>query len=294
MDGRVTAVGVHEGSDRGLRQHSSLCANATGPASECKCSCGGALHGSGLASSSHGRASAGRSAPAWTPLVDHVPHTPTVPWSGLWSAFKERRTKRRAAAKKARQERQRAAIDRAKDEITDWLAATVVDLPAAGPVVAATNAAMDAVSGDISNAIVGALNRNGYFDSSGASHMLCDFLASIACAMQKFRDQFQHHVADIVKAILRSRKMGNRSVIPGPVVTVAAQAAVNVLTRLPSACHFDDTLRAIRFLAISVCLAPEEHKAVVQCCLSPLEAYVLSDAIKQDLEDELPRGWVTH
>lgn len=89
-------------------------------------------------------------------------------------------------------------------------------------------------------------------------------------------------------------KKGNRSVIPGPVVTVAAQAAVNVLARLPSTCQFDDALRAIRFLAISVCPAPEEHKAVVQCCLSPLEVYVLSDAIKQDLEDELPRGWVTH
>ena len=276
-----------------MRYHPSSCANATGPASECKCSCGGALHGSGLASSSHARVSAGRSAPAWAPPVDQLPHIPTAPRSGLWSAFKERRTKRRAVAKKVRQERQRAAIDRAKDEITDWLAATVVDLPASGPIVAATNAAMDAISGDIASVIVGVLNRNGYFDPSGVSHMLCDFLASIACVMQKFRDQFQHHVTDIVKAILRSRKKGNRSVIPGPVVTVAAQAAVNVLTRLPSACHFDDALRAIRFLAISVCPAPEEHKAVVQCCLSPLEVFILSDAIKQELEDELPSGWVS-
>ncbi len=252
------------------------------------------MHGSGLASSSRGWASVGRSTSARTPPVDHMPHIPTAPWSGLWSALKERRTKRRTAATKARQERQRAAIDRAKDEITDWLATTVVDLPAVGPAVAATNAAMDAVSDDIANAIVGVLNRNGYSDPSGVSHMLCDFLASIACVMQKFRDQFQQHVADIVKAVLRSRKKENRSVIPGPVVTVAAQAAVNVLARLPPTCQFDDALRAIRFLAISVCPAPEKHKAVVQCCLSPLEVYVLSDAIKQDLEDELPRGWVTH
>ncbi len=249
------------------------------------------MHGSGLASSSRGWASVGRSTSARTPPVDHMPHIPTAPWSGLWSALKERRTKRRTAATKARQERQRAAIDRAKDEITDWLATTVVDLPAVGPAVAATNAAMDAVSDDIANAIVGVLNRNGYSDPSGVSHMLCDFLASIACVMQKFRDQFQQHVADIVKAVLRSRKKENRSVIPGPVVTVAAQAAVNVLARLPPTCQFDHALRAIRFLAISVCPAPEEHKAVVQCCRSPLEAYVLSDAIKQDLEDELPRGW---
>jgi hypothetical protein len=222
-----------------------------------------------------------------------MPHVPTALWPGLWAALKEGRTRRRTAAKKARQERQRAAIERAKDEITDWLAATVVDVPAAGiAVMAATNAAMDAVSGDIANAIVGTLNRNGYFYPSGASHMLCDFLASMACAMQRFRDQLRHHVADIVKAILKSRKKENRSAIPGPVVTVAVQAAMNVVTKLPPVYQFDDVLRAIRFLAISVCPAPEEHRAVVQCCLSPLEAYILSDAIKQDLKEELPRGWV--
>lgn len=213
--------------------------------------------------------------------------------SGLWAALKERRTRRRTAAEKARQERQRAAIGRAEDKINDWLAATVVDFPAAGIAVAATNAAMDAVSDDIAHAIVGALNRNGCFDSSGAGHILCDFLASIACAMQNFRDQFQHHIVDIVKAILKSRKKENRSVIPGPVATVATQAAVNVLTRLQSVHHFDDMLRAVRILAISVCPAPEKHRAVVQCCLRPLEVYVLSDAIKQDLKDELPRGWIT-
>jgi hypothetical protein len=275
----------------GVMKHPSSCANAKGPASECQCSCGGDKHGSGRVSS-RDRLSAGRSAPAWMPPVDRLPPVTTAPSSGLWAALKEARTRRRTAAEKARQERQCAAIERAKDEINDWLAATVVGFPGAGIAVAATNAAMDAVSDDIANVIVGALNRNGCFDPSGSGHILCDFLASIACAMQKFRDQFQHHMVDIVKAILKSRKKENRSVIPGPVATVAAQAAVNVLTKLQSVHHFDDMLRAVRLLAISVCPAPEKHKAVVQCCLSPLEVYVLSDAIKQDLKDELPRGWI--
>jgi len=210
----------------------------------------------------------------------------------LWAALKETRTRRREAAEKARQEKQRTAIERAKDQITDWLAGTIVDFPAADVTIAATNAAMEAVSGDIANAITGMLNGNGYSDPSHASHMLCDFLAAIACAMQRFRDQFQHHVADIVRATLKSRIRGNRTVIPGPVATVAAQAAVNVIMKLPPVHHFDDVLRAIRLLAISVCPAPEKHKAVVQCCLSPLEVWVLSGAINQDLRNELPRGWM--
>ena len=275
----------------GVMKHPSSCANAKGPASECECSCGGALHGSAWVSS-RGRLSAGRSAPAWVPPVDRLPPVTAAPSSGLWAALKESRTRRRTAAEEARQERQRAAIERAEDKINNWLAATVVDFPAAG-IAAATNAAKDAVSDDIANAIVGALKRNGWFDPSRTSHILCDFLAAIACAMQKFRDQFQHHIVDIVKAILKSRKKENRSVIPGPVATVAAKAAVNVLTRLQSVHHFDDMLRAVRCLAISVCPAPERHRAVVQCCLRPLEVYVLSDAIKQDLKDELPRGWMT-
>ena len=62
--------------------------------------------------------------------------------------------------------------------------------------------------------------------------------------------------------------------------------------KLPPARQFSDLLRAVRLLAISICPAPEQHRSVVQCCLSPLEIYVLSDVIKQDLKDKLPRGWM--
>src|SRR6266567_2958710 len=220
--------------------HTRACAYARGSVSECKCSCGGALHGSGWASA-----------------------------------------------------KRRAAMNRATGEAEGWLAGTMVDFPAASISAAAINAAMDALSDGIAEAIVGMLNRNGCFDSSGANHMLCDFLASIACAMQRFRNEFQHQVAYIVSAILKSRKKGKLSVIPGPVVNVVAHAAVDVITKLLPSHHFDDVLRAIRFLAISVCPEPEDHKAVVQCCLSPLENYILSDVIKQELREELPRGWMT-
>ena len=276
--------------------HTRSCEYARSPVGDCECSCGGAYHGRGVGrsrsrASSGPRASPGRPVPPRASPMDQ-PRPAPAPSPGLWATFKQARASRREAAEKARQERRRAAIERAKEQINDWLATTIVDFPAAGIAAAATNAAMEAVSNDIANAIMDALSRNGYSNPSRISHMLCDFLAAIACAMQTFRDQFQYHVADIVKTILKSRKKAGRPVIPGLVAAVAARAAVNVIMKLPPAHHFDDLLRAIRFLTISACPAPQDHEAVARCCLSPLEVWVLSDAIKQELRDELPRGWM--
>jgi len=157
---------------------------------------------------------------------------------------------------------------------------------------AATSQAIDALSNAVASAIVNALNRNGY-RWSHADHVLCDFLASAACAMQKFRDQFQHHVEYIVSAVLSSRRWQKRRVIPEPIVRVAAQAAVNALTTLSPAREFDDVLRAMRILAIATCPAPEHHKTVASCCLKPMETFVLSSVTKQELTRALPRGWMS-
>lgn len=79
--------------------------------------------------------------------------------------------------------------------------------------------------------------------------------------------------------------------MPEPLARVAAQAAVDALTKLSVIRQFDDLLRATRILPVTMCPAPENHKAVVLYCLSPLEKDILSDATKQALVDSLPRGW---
>lgn len=79
--------------------------------------------------------------------------------------------------------------------------------------------------------------------------------------------------------------------IPEPLAAVAAQAAVNALMKLSAIRQFDDLLRATRILAIMTCPAPEHHRAVVLYCMNPLGKEILSDAIRQELADSLPRGW---
>ncbi len=113
-------------------------------------------------------------------------------------------------------------MNRATDELEDWLASAVVDSPS-GIAAAATNDAIGAVSADAAAAIVDALNGNGY-QVSRSDHVLCDFLASIACAMERFQQEVKHSVEYIVSAILRSRKKAKRSAIPRPAVSVAAKA----------------------------------------------------------------------
>jgi hypothetical protein len=147
------------------------------------------------------------------------------------------------------------------------------------------------VSDAVANAVIDALNRNGNQWTAATDHVVCDFLAAAARAMQELQDQFDHAVAFMVSAVLAPRRRVHRPVIREPLARVAAQAAVNALSKLSAIRQFDDLLRATRILAVMMCPAPERHKAVVLYCLIPLEKDILSDATKQALMDSLPRGW---
>jgi hypothetical protein len=97
----------------------------------------------------------------------------------------------------------------------------------------------------------------------------------------------------MVSAVLTARRREHRPVIPEPLATVAAHAAVNALMKLSAIRQFDDMLRATRILAIMTCPAPEQHRAVALYCMNPLGKEILSDAIRQELTASLPRGWIT-
>jgi hypothetical protein len=179
---------------------------------------------------------------------------------------------------------------RAETELEDWLAAAAASPP--DSVAAVTEQTVGMVSDAVANAVVGALNRNGYAWTEG-EHVVCDFLAAAAQAMQQLQDQLNRAAEYMVTAVLTASSKDHRPAIPEPLVRVAAQAAVNALTKLSVVHHFDDLLRATRILAVMTCPAPEHHRAVVLYCLSPLEKDILSDATRQAAMDSLPRGWIT-
>jgi hypothetical protein len=239
--------------------HTSRCSGAK--TNRCNCSCNGELHG-------------GSTTLARVAVTSPVAQRTNPP--DLLAAGRTRNKRSRAVA-------------RAKADLESWLAAAAASPP--DSVSAVTEQTVGMVSDAVANAVVDALNRHGYHWTDG-DHVLCDFLAAAARAMQELQDQLDRAVAHMVSAILASRGRDHRAVIPEPLATVAAQAAVNALTQLSVIRQFDDLLRATRILAVMVCPAPEHHRAVVLYCLSPLVKGILSDTTRQVLTDSMPRGWM--
>jgi hypothetical protein len=236
--------------------HTSRCSGAK--TNRCHCSCNGKLHG--------GSASQVRVA-VTSPVVRRTSSTDLSP-AGAPTLSKRS-----------------MAMTRAKADLQSWLAAASASPPDSPRVATAQTINM------VSDSVVDALNGHGYHWTDG-DHVVCDFLAAAAHAMQDLQDQFNRAVTHTVSAILASRRREHRQAIPKPLATVAVQAAVNALTQLSAVRHFDDLLRATRILAVMTCPAPEHHRAVVLYCLSPLEKGILSDATRRALTDALPRGWM--
>lgn len=61
------------------------------------------------------------------------------------------------------------------------------------------------ISDAVADAIVDALDRNGY-QWTDADHVICDFLAAAARAVQEVQDQLEQAVTHIVSAILTARQ----------------------------------------------------------------------------------------
>src|ERR1035438_8631662 len=96
----------------------------------------------------------------------------------------------------------RSVMGKVATKIKDWLVGVAAGPPTSA--AAPTSQAVDAASNAVASAIVNVLKRNGY-SWSRSDHVLCDFLAAAACAMQEFRDQFQRHVAHIVSTVLSAQ-----------------------------------------------------------------------------------------
>jgi hypothetical protein len=241
--------------------HTSRCSYAR--TNRCNCSCNGELHGGST---------------SLAPITSTPRAVNRTDPSDVRSTSVRRVDKRRMA------------ISHAKTALENWLAAAAAGPPDSVP--ALTEQTIDMISDAVAGAVVDALHRNGY-RWTDADHIICDFLAAAARAMQEVQDPLERAVAHMVSAVLTARRREQRPGIPEPLATVAAQAGVNALTKLSAIRQFDDMLRATRILAIMTCPAPEQHRAVVLYCMNPLGKEILSDAIRQELTDSLPRGWMT-
>ncbi|MGI8451113.1 MAG: hypothetical protein ACR2MP_28805 [Streptosporangiaceae bacterium] len=181
--------------------------------------------------------------------------------------------------------------------MVDWLATAAVSPPNSLPAVSQQLIADigDLVANDVTDAVLEAINATNNSKKRVAlagSHFFCDLLAALACAMEKFSEEFDQAVDYIVTRVLSSQAGNEQSPIQEFAVKVAAQIVVKGVRKLIDHAtigrQFKDALCAVQMLAVMTCPAPERHEAVARCCLRPLGEPVISAEIQERLTVSMP------
>ena len=192
--------------------HTASCGKATTPT----CRCGG------CAGSRHGWPGAlmlAQPAMAEARVANH--RAAEVAWADASQSRFKTTFRLRPVRKRAR-----AAVDGAKDDIENWLAATPLDPPAATAEL--VSAVGDVVATDILDALCGALgpaNSNKNRAGLAGKHLFCQLLAEVACSMQGVRDEIDRAVKQIAAGLLIYYVGGKKVEIPPSVANVLADAA---------------------------------------------------------------------
>ena len=191
------------------------------------------------------------------------------------------------------QKRARAAVDGAKDDIEDWLAAALIDPPVVTRQLVSDVG--DVVATDVFDALceaLGSKNSNKIRAELAEKHLFCTLLAEIACSMQKVQGEIDRATKQISAALL-SYYVGRKNIEISPFVAnvmtdAAAKGIGKVIAAAPAARSFHDLQRAVRILALMTCPAPEKHEAVVRCALKPLGQPIVSELVQERLKTAMP------
>jgi hypothetical protein len=186
-----------------------------------------------------------------------------------------------------------AAVDAAKADITDWLAASLADSPSS--LAELVESLGSIISTDVFDALCNALdakNNNKIRAEYAQKHFFCALLAEFACSMQAFKDNLDRAIKKVAASLI-SYYIAKKNVrIPEVVAGAASEAAVEgmnkLLDNMPGVRNFNDLHRAVRILAIMTCPAPEKHEAVIRCCLAPLGAPIVSGVVTERLKMAMP------
>ena len=259
--------------------HTGSCANAT--TSKCNCGgCGGSLHGWPSALTLVG--------PDKAPEREAVRAAADRAWA---EAVAPRRLRVRLTRRKAR-----AAIKAARVDVIDWLSTSLTAPPstAAEGESQLIQALGDLVSTKVFAALCEAAGENQRKARAefARNHLFCSLLAATACAMQQVSGDL-NRITTAVAGKLITYAIGRKQVQNPPLLTeVAAEALVKgmggLVNNLPVVQQFNQLQRATQILALLMCPAPDEHEDVVRCCLKPLGAPILSQAVQDKLKQALP------
>jgi hypothetical protein len=124
-----------------------------------------------------------------------------------------------------------------------------------------------------------------------AKHFWCDLLAAFSCAINDLKKQLDKVPDRVISTVLASAHR-DRHFIDEVVVRLAVRTTWKAIRELPFFGQVDDMLRAMRILAVLMCKAPEDHRAVARCCIFPLTKGLISAETKRRLEEIFPKDWL--
>ncbi|MFB9474922.1 hypothetical protein [Nonomuraea salmonea] len=124
------------------------------------------------------------------------------------------------------------------------------------------------------------------------SHLWCDLLVAVAEAIEKLSKAMDRVPEYVTTVILQSRKAEGRSVLLDALVGLAVRTAWEPIKSMIHTTGIEEVQRGCRILAVLICPAPENHKAVQDGALLPLAKEGLLETSRERLEQVFPEDWV--
>lgn len=123
-------------------------------------------------------------------------------------------------------------------------------------------------------------------------HFWCDLLVAVGEAIEKFSKAMDRIPEHATTVIMQSRMAEGRSVLLEGLVGCAVQAAWQPVKSMIQTTGIEELQRTCRILAVLICPAPEDHKAVQDSALLPLAKEGMLETSRERLEQVFPADWV--
>ncbi|MFF4620193.1 hypothetical protein [Nonomuraea jabiensis] len=197
------------------------------------------------------------------------------------------RTRPPVGRRKPSKDRQAAATDSATVDVVDWLSEnpdTIDRIQEIGDVLAGP------VIKEIDKRFGGSKPRDSRRQLT--NHFWCDLLVAVAEAIEKFSKAMDRIPEYVTTVILQSRKAEGRSVLLEALVGLAVRTAWEPIKSMIHTAGIEELQRTCRILAVLICPAPEDHKAVQDSALLPLAEEGMLETSRERLEQVFPADWV--
>ncbi|MBB5960952.1 hypothetical protein [Planomonospora venezuelensis] len=183
--------------------------------------------------------------------------------------------------------RQEAATDSATVDLVDWLSEnprTIEHIQEVGDVLSGP------VIRELDKRFGGSTPRETRRHLT--NHFWCDLLVALAEAVEKFSKAMDRIPEYVTMAITQSRKAERRGVLLEGLVALAVRTAWEPVKSMLHTTGIEELQRTCRILAVLICPAPENHKAVQDGALLPLAKEGMLETSRERLEQVFPAEWV--